>query len=98
VLHGALRDEGLEVAGLREEVAFQHDLIQLGNRTVPESRLTAWQGHMPFRYSGKVMPPAPFTPTVRRVRDRLHSLTGVQYDGVLINLYEVSRNAEPSPC
>lgn len=55
-----------------------------------ESRLTAWQSSdgIPFAYSGKVMEPAPFSPSVLRLRDALYERTGVLYDGVLLNLYE----------
>ena len=72
---------------------LQQDLIRLGSKTVVESRLTAWQGTAPFYYSQKEMPPSPMTPTIARVRDEIHALTGVFYDCVLINLYSVS----PSP-
>ncbi|CAM9857387.1 unnamed protein product, partial [Hapterophycus canaliculatus] len=83
--------EGLRVEDFREEVAFGRDEILLGGgKVLSESRLTAWQSSdgIPFAYSGKVMEPAPFSPSVLRLRDALHERTGVLYDGVLLNLYE----------
>ncbi|CAM9930181.1 unnamed protein product, partial [Chrysoparadoxa australica] len=80
--------------GLREEVNFSRDIIELheqtGTKTVEESRLTAWQSSsgLPFEYSGKIMPGDPLTPLVASIRDRLAAEQGVFYDGVLLNLYE----------
>lgn len=103
VLIGALKrredeeeDEGegsmLDLEGLRAEVDLKRDTIQLSpDKTIEESRLTAWQGSQPFYYSGKEMPPRPMTPRIARIRDRLEKLTGVRYDGVLINMYETGK-------
>ncbi|CAN0061635.1 unnamed protein product [Scytosiphon promiscuus] len=88
--------EGLRVEDFREEVAFGRDEILLGGgKVLSESRLTAWQSSdgIPFAYSGKVMEPAPFSPSVLRLRDALYERTGVLYDGVLLNLYESRSSA-----
>ena len=48
-----------------------------------ERRETCWmadEGVGGFAYSGKVMPPEPFTPAVERLRDYLHAKCGVRYD------------------
>jgi len=85
------------VAALRAEVRWHRDLVTVGSRgstgarkTVPESRLTAWQAASPglcFAYSGKTMRPAPFSPLVRQIRRRVEQKFDLQFDGVLINLY-----------
>lgn len=75
------------------EVELRRDTIYLddGKRAVEESRLTGWQSDIgaTFRYSGKEMQPQPggLSHNVRKVRDALYRLTGVQYDSVLINYY-----------
>ncbi|CAM9256336.1 unnamed protein product [Choristocarpus tenellus] len=88
--------QGLTVDDFKIEVPFKRDEIQLGDgKVLSESRLTAWQssGGLEFSYSGKVMPPSPFTPNVLRLRDAIHERTGVLYDGVLLNLYETRSSA-----
>lgn len=82
----------LDLEGLRAEVDLKRDTIQLSpEKTIEESRLTAWQGTQPFYYSGKEMPARPMTPRIARIRDRLEKLTGVRYDCVLINMYETGK-------
>jgi hypothetical protein len=82
----------LDLEGLRAEVDLKRDTIQLSpDKTIEESRLTAWQGTQPFYYSGKEMPARPMTPRIARIRDRLEELTGVRYDCVLINMYETGK-------
>ena len=55
-----------------------------------ERRETCWMaedGIGGLAYSGKVMSPAPFTPTVRRLRDAIEASTGERFDCALLNLY-----------
>eukprot|EP00624_Nannochloropsis_granulata_P000071 evm.model.NODE_1020_length_8300_cov_26.674698.3 len=82
----------LDLEELRAEVDLKRDTIRLSpDKTIEESRLTAWQGTQPFYYSGKQMPARPMTPRIARIRDRLEELTGVRYDCVLINMYETGK-------
>eukprot|EP00188_Purpureofilum_apyrenoidigerum_P006207 Plantae.Rhodophyta-Purpureofilum_apyrenoidigerum.ctg9229.p1 GENE.Plantae.Rhodophyta-Purpureofilum_apyrenoidigerum.ctg9229~~Plantae.Rhodophyta-Purpureofilum_apyrenoidigerum.ctg9229.p1 ORF type:complete len:396 (+),score=51.31 Plantae.Rhodophyta-Purpureofilum_apyrenoidigerum.ctg9229:164-1351(+) len=89
VLQGALTDLNLTVEHLKDEVILNRDMITLNGRELGESRLTAWQHEngRPFLYSGKCMEGPTFTPVVRAVATRLAELTGVNYDGCLINYY-----------
>lgn len=92
IIPGCFEHEtGLSVDALKEEVAFQVDVIRTtSNQVVKERRQTAWQGDdgvSPFEYSGKQMPRMPWTPLVRSIRDGLFSVTDQYYDGCLLNLY-----------
>mmetsp|Transcript_21035 Transcript_21035/g.42328 ORF Transcript_21035/g.42328 Transcript_21035/m.42328 type:complete len:458 (+) Transcript_21035:48-1421(+) len=100
--HGALKIESslpftlkmgvfdnLTVDSLLDEVDFKTEQVELQGKKLSERRQTAWQSstNKPFRYSGKVMSPSPFTPLVQEIRDRIFKLTGVPYDCALLNLY-----------
>ena len=86
---------------LAAQVDFRADTIRTSTNEqpqilVPERRFTAWQGDPsvgPFAYAGKSMPRTDWSPLVRTVRDHLHDLTGVYYDGCLLNLYPNGRSA-----
>jgi alkylated DNA repair dioxygenase AlkB len=81
----------LSIQQLTSDVAFRADYIQTASQmTLPERRLTAWQGDggvAPFAYSGKAMPRHDWSLTVRQVRDELHQRMHQYYDCCLLNLY-----------
>lgn len=84
--------ESMSVSKLAQQVNFRVDNIRTtsSKKVVPERRQTAWEGDegvAPFDYSGKSMPRDSWSPLVRQVRDRLREMTGIYYDGCLLNLY-----------
>jgi alkylated DNA repair dioxygenase AlkB len=69
------------------------DVLILGERRrVP--RLVAWHGDpgASYVYSGTPHEPKPWTPALARVRSRVSSLTGVEFNAVLLNLYRDGRD------
>ncbi|KAG8463759.1 hypothetical protein KFE25_004032 [Diacronema lutheri] len=90
-LLGLLLSGELSVDCLLREVPFaQSELLTADGRRVRERRHTAWladNGIGALAYSGKLMPPAPMPPSVRRVRDALHLEHGELFDCALCNLY-----------
>ena len=67
-----------------------HTLVTRDGKRVDERRETCWMaedGIGGLAYSGKVMSPAPFTPTVRKLRDAIEASTGERFDCALLNLY-----------
>ncbi|KAI2496203.1 hypothetical protein MHU86_18298 [Fragilaria crotonensis] len=76
---------------LISQVNYQVDAIQTSsNLVVQERRKTAWEGDdgvAPFAYSGKSMVRNPWSPLVKASRDRLMDVSGIYYDGCLLNLY-----------
>jgi alkylated DNA repair dioxygenase AlkB len=72
---------------LREETAWEQHALTLFGRTVPTPRLTAWTGDHPYRYSGIVNQPRPWSPALRALRDRLVTELGAPFDSCLANLY-----------
>ncbi|KAA8492549.1 Uncharacterized protein FVE85_8056 [Porphyridium purpureum] len=79
----------LSVQQLVKEIELKHDTINVNGKQVKELRQTAWMSTTrSFEYSGKTMPPLPFSPTVERVRETLKRELGLDFDGCLINYYE----------
>ena len=81
----------LTVDGLAAEVPFRAEqLVTRDGRRVDERRETCWMaepGVGGLAYSGKVMSPTPFTPTVAKLRDWIWRRTGQRFDCALLNLY-----------
>lgn len=73
------------------QVNYQVDAIRTSsNLVVPERRKTAWEGDdgvAPFAYSGKSMERNHWSSLVKASRDRLMDVSGIYYDGCLLNLY-----------
>ena len=84
-------DFSLTVEALAAEVPFRAEkLVTRDGKRVDERRETCWMaedGIGGLAYSGKVMSPAPFTPTVRKLRDAIEASTGERFDCALLNLY-----------
>lgn len=76
---------------LVSQVNYQVDTIRTSsNLVVRERRKTAWEGDdgvAPFAYSGKSMKRNQWSSLVKASRDRLMDVSGIYYDGCLLNLY-----------
>ena len=81
----------LSVASLAKEVPFKTErLVTRTGARVDERRETCWmadEGVGGLAYSGKVMRPTPFTPTVDALRELVYEKTGQRFDCALLNLY-----------
>ncbi|QGR53943.1 2OG-Fe(II) oxygenase [Moumouvirus maliensis] len=83
-------DEDL-YAKLVSEINLKREYIPVTYSTekIPERRETAWQSNtdIPAEYSGKIMNPEPFTPTVLYVKKCVEKIIGVEFDSALIFHY-----------
>jgi alkylated DNA repair dioxygenase AlkB len=74
---------------LRAGIDWQAEEILIfgARRRVP--RLVAWHGDpgTAYSYSGTAHEPRPWTPELRWLRDQAQTLTGYDYNSVLLNLY-----------
>jgi alkylated DNA repair dioxygenase AlkB len=71
----------------------QEEVLIFGQpRLVP--RLVAWHGdpQAEYTYSGTPHVPTPWTPPLERIRTRIASLTGHDFNGVLLNRYRDGRD------
>src|SRR4249920_3422250 len=80
-------EAGLAVAALRDELAWEQREIVLFGRRVLQPRLIAWAGDLGYRYSGQTLEPRDFTPTARRLLERVCAETGESFNHVLVNRY-----------
>jgi len=76
-------------AALREEIAWRQQVITIYGRAIPSPRLSSWHGDPEaiYSYSGLRLEPAPWTPTLRIVRERAEALAATRFNSVLLNLY-----------
>ena len=81
----------LTVELLAKEVPFKvEQLVTRDGARVDERRETCWmadEGVGGLAYSGKVMRPTPFTPSVDALRRLVERKTGQRFDCALLNLY-----------
>jgi alkylated DNA repair dioxygenase AlkB len=77
------------MSALCDELPLRQESLVICGREIATPRLTSWHGdpHARYRYSGRTFDPAPWTPTLGRVRDRLVDAIGVRFDAVLANFY-----------
>src|SRR6476469_9935453 len=80
---------------LQEEVAWENHPGRLFGREHPAPRLSCWisDAGAAYRYSGLLREPRPWPDALRRVRERLGATLGLDFDGVLANLYRDGRDA-----
>lgn len=82
-------------AMLRDTIAWQVHRVRLFGREHPAPRLSAWIGDpdAAYGYSGARHAPAPWPVALDPVRARLRDALGVDFNGVLANLYRDGRDA-----
>ncbi len=87
--HEALRD------ALAEELPLRQETVRVAGRTWPTPRLVSWHGDpgCSYGYSGRVFEPAPWTPGLSAVHERVAALTGARFNSVLANLYRDGADA-----
>ena len=71
------------------ETHWKHESIVIFNRKILQPRLTALYGNdgKPYGYSGIVMQPQPFSPTLMFIKNEIEQLTNLRFTTVLLNLY-----------
>ncbi len=87
LFHDAIADPAACLASLLDEVPWKQEQITLFGKTRDMPRLTCWMGEASYTYSGLPNRPAPWSPTVQRLRDDVAALAGARFNGVLLNLY-----------
>lgn len=86
---GFVPNHGEVMAALLAEVAptLTQGTIRIFGREVAKPRLESWHGDRAYTYSGRRIDPAPFTPTLERIRAMVSEVEGVRFDSVLVTLY-----------
>lgn len=74
---------------------WQEEKIKIFGKTVALPRLTAWYGNpgVNFTYSGIAMCARAWTPELVRIKTRIQEIAGVEFTGVLLNLYRTGQDS-----
>lgn len=72
---------------LIEHGEWRQERITVYGKPYLQPRLSAWHGDRSYRYSGIRLEPLPWTPLLRELKNRVESLTGRDYNSVLLNYY-----------
>jgi alkylated DNA repair dioxygenase AlkB len=82
-------EQAAVLAELIEETQWRCDEITLYGKTHQQPRLVAWHGDVgaSYRYSGVRHEPQPWSDTLQRIRERVESVCGYQFNSVLLNYY-----------
>ncbi|MDC7998794.1 alpha-ketoglutarate-dependent dioxygenase AlkB family protein [Gilvibacter sediminis] len=74
---------------LLEQTPWQQDDIKVFGKVYQQPRLTALyaENDQPYSYSNITMHPKPFTPLLLKLKDRLKTVSSVDFTTVLLNLY-----------
>lgn len=80
---------------LYETTPWRQDTATLFGKTHRLPRLTAWHGDAgkSYAYSGILMHPAPWTPTLLQIKARVAEVTAVPFNSVLLNLYRSGQDS-----
>ncbi len=89
----AAGEAGALFEALRTGLPWTNHPVRLFGREVPAPRLSAWIGDAAYRYSGLLREPAPWTPPLAALRDRLSAELGTPFNSVLANLYRDGADA-----
>lgn len=74
---------------ITKDIVWRNDSITMYGKTYPQPRLTAWHGEpgVNYSYSGIKMSPAPWTPALLELRNKLEADLNAKFNSVLVNYY-----------
>jgi alkylated DNA repair dioxygenase AlkB len=74
---------------LYNNTKWRQESIKIYGKSVPIPRLTAWYGdsNQLYTYSKIAMSPEAWTPPLLEIKSKIESLSGVQFNSALLNLY-----------
>lgn len=80
-------------AHLIAALPFEQRNVTLFGRSVPQPRLIAWCGAVPYRYSGLTLPPREIPERLTGVLGDVSRLAGTDFNHVLLNLYRTGEDS-----
>jgi alkylated DNA repair dioxygenase AlkB len=75
-------------AELQEKIAWNREAVKIMGKLLVPSRMIAYYGDKPYRYSGITRQPLPWIPTLLAIKSAIEPLTEVEFNAVLLNLYQ----------
>ena len=95
-LYAGLVESHLEaMEALQRELELGVEEYRIFGRTVTSPRLVAYHGdaHAAYAYSGVMHEPAPWTPTLTKLKAQVEETSGLRFHAVLANLYRDGRDS-----
>jgi alkylated DNA repair dioxygenase AlkB len=89
----AAADADRAFRALLDDAAWEERHIVLFGRRIPQPRLVAWAGDIPYRYSGQTLEPRAWSEPLRRLLDLVCAHTGVPFNHVLLNRYRSGKDS-----
>ncbi|BBM66214.1 alkylated DNA repair protein [Vibrio alfacsensis] len=80
-------------ARLKATLPWRQERIMMFGRSVLQPRLQAWHGDAAYTYSGLTMPPNPWTPELKSLKERCEHVAKSPFNSVLANLYRDGRDS-----
>ena len=81
------------MACLQKTIPWRAENITLFGKILPMPRLVAWQGDVPYTYSGHTHQPAPWSAEVLQLKAIAERLAGQSFNSVLLNYYRDGRDS-----
>ena len=75
------------------QLVWEQRAIVLFGREIMQPRLVAWAGDLPYRYSGRTLPPRTPPPALEAMMRRVTEATGEAFNHVLANRYRDGRDS-----
>jgi len=72
---------------LIDNTEWSQQQITVYGKPYLQPRLSAWHGDLSYSYSGIRLEPLPWTPILRQLRRQVETLTGGEFNSVLLNYY-----------
>lgn len=78
---------------IKNQSPWRQEQLTLFGRKVLTPRLSSWHGDAAYTYSRTTMIPAPWTPTLMEIKDRVEQISDARFNSVLLNLYRDGRDS-----
>ena len=72
---------------LIDDSEWRQEQITVYGKPYLQPRLSAWHGDLSYRYSGIRLEPLAWTPILLHIKSRVETLTGLEFNSVLLNYY-----------
>ena len=80
---------------LINQIEWRHEPIKIFGKEIMQPRLTAWYGDdgMSYKYSGVTMEPLAWTTVLIRIKEKIDTETGHQFNSALLNYYRDGKDS-----
>ena len=83
------------ILSLVKNIPWRQDMLMIGGKEIPVPRLQCWMGDSRARYgySGLQLAPIGWSDNVLSIRRSVQSLTGIEFNSVLLNYYRDGKDS-----